>query len=164
MATSVNRKTYRQILATEIGAALNTANLVQATYGYPIGDFAAQSPVVTVISAGSDRRAEITGGTDAETVLAFAVDVFVLYADKATGWTEAHCEDRLDDIEQVVANWVQANDNGLSRIEAGQPGWFALAFERQSATGSYQQPERIGGLEYRRERMTIMVVIRAGAS
>lgn len=158
----VNRKTYRQIITSELSAALSS--LVQAVYGFRVGNFAGKSPVVVITSAGSDRRQEITSKPDAETALLFHVDVFTLYADPASGWTEANAEDRIDDIEQVIANWVQTNTNGLSRLEAGQPSWFELVFNERSATGSFLQPERIGGQEYRRERMTITVFIRAGAS
>jgi hypothetical protein len=159
-----NRKTYRKLLAAEIGAALTTANLVQAVYSYRVSNFAGKSPAVVFSSAGSDRRQEITGEPDAETALIFNVDVFTLYADKSSGWNEEDAEDRIDDIEQVIANWVQVNSNGLGRTELGQTSWFELVFNERSATGSYLQPERIGGQEYRRERMNITVFIRSGAS
>lgn len=161
---AVSRKLYRQLLASEIGTALTNANLVQAVYGYRIGNFNGQSPVVIVTSAGSDRRQEITGSVDAEVELLFAVDVFVLYADKASSWTEANAEDAIDDIEQTVADWVLTNANGIARTEAGQTSWFDLTFNDRSATGSLLQSEKQGGQEYRRERMTITVHIRAGAS
>lgn len=160
----VNRKTYRQLLANEIGQALTNAGVVQAVYPFRVGNFNGQSPVVTFTSAGSDRRQEITGGVDAETSLMFAIDVFVLYADQASNWTEANAEDAIDNIEQVVADWVMTNSDGLSRSEQGQTSWFDLVFNERSATGSLLQAERLGGQEYRRERMTITVFIRAGAS
>jgi len=161
---AVNRKIYRQLLANEIGQALMNAGVVQAVYPFRVGNFNGQSPVVTFTSAGSDRRQEITGGVDAETALMFAIDVFVLYADPASNWTEANAEDAIDDIEQVVADWVMTNSDGLSRSEQGQTSWFDLVFNERSATGSLLQAERLGGQEYRRERMTITVSIRAGAS
>lgn len=161
---AVNRKTYRQLLANEIGQALTNAGVVQKVYPFRVGNFNGQSPVVTFTSAGSDRRQEITGSVDAETSLMFAIDVFVLYADQVSNWTEENAEDAIDDIEQVISDWVMTNSNGLSRIEASQVGWFELVFNERSATGSLLQAEKLGGQEYRRERMTITVFIRTGAS
>lgn len=94
----------------------------------------------------------------------FAIDVSVLYADQVSNWTEENAEDAIDDIEQVISDWVMTNSNGLSRIEASQVGWFELVFNERSATGSLLQAEKLGGQEYRRERMTITVFIRTGAS
>lgn len=161
---AVSRKTYRQLLATEVGQALTNAGVVQKVYPFRAGNFNGQSPVVTFTSAGSDRRQEITGSVDAETSLMFAIDVFVLYADPASNWTESNAEDAIDDIEQVIADWVLKNSNGISRIEQGQTSWFELVFNERSATGSLLQAEKLGGQEYRRERMTITVFIRTGAS
>ena len=52
--TITNRETVRDALGTLLSAALvGTGKPAQAFYGYMVGDFAGQSPVVVLTSSGT---------------------------------------------------------------------------------------------------------------
>lgn len=133
-----NRGTVRKAFAALLTTALGS--LAQATYNYRIGDFGTQNPVVTVSSAGIQRKRATMQGSRATMYL--QVDVFVLYSDLGT-WTEDIAEDRIDDIEAAIAGVIdanQANDN-----------WFALT----QVDRSQRVDVEIGGVEYIREVLTV---------
>jgi hypothetical protein len=105
---ATNRETARDSLTTLLTSALvGTGKPAQAVYGYKVGDFQGQSPVVLVTSAGSER-AEATYSQWRNT-FSLSIMVFVLYADPATGWGEDDAEDRLDLLEKTIADTLRAN-------------------------------------------------------
>jgi hypothetical protein len=95
-------------------AALISSNLVgagkplQAVYAYNVGDFQGQSPVTTVTSGGT-RRYEGDYGVEFENEFYLVINNYVLYADPGTGWGEDDAEERLDLIEQSLANLFKTN-------------------------------------------------------
>lgn len=99
-----NRKTVRRAVASNLSTALTTAQVV---YNHMKGDFSGQSPVVRVMSVGSERKRFTAEGDRARFVL--NIQLWVLYSDKHSGWTEEEAEDALDDLEHEVATWVVAN-------------------------------------------------------
>lgn len=104
MASS--RKTVREQFASLLRTAMVGTGLpVQAVYDYRIGDFAGQSPVVVVSSAGSQRQVLTRMGSRATFYL--LVSSFVLYSDGAS-WGEDDAEDALDEIESLLANVLDA--------------------------------------------------------
>lgn len=108
-ADSLNRETIRDALASVLTTALVGSGLpVQAVYGYKVGDFSSQSPVVVVTSAGSDRTRPGTFETKWNTAVRLDIWVFIHYAniDRAgtVVWTEANTDDRLDLIEKEIAD------------------------------------------------------------
>lgn len=144
---SYTRETARDALATLLDAALvGTGKPAEAFYGYPVADFQQQSPVVVLRSAGSERSME-TMATRRQSVLHFDIIAFTLYADATSSWTEADAEDKLDAIESVVDDTIQANlvtDN-----------WADIGYDGKSSTGNVT----IGGEQYRYEVIPIRITI-----
>jgi len=140
-ADSVNRETVRDALTTLLDTALTgVGNPAQAVYGYQIGDFQGQSPVVVVSSAGSERlKFQLSGQ---RSLLYFNVYVFVLYSDQDT-WGEDDAEDRMDLIEKEIADVLRDNRNTSN--------WTDIQLEGRSTLDAIA----IGGTEYRREVMEI---------
>lgn len=139
-ANSVNRETIRDQFTSLLSAAMVGAGKpVQAVYGYRVGDFSKQSPVVTVSGASIERERR-QFGNDWHTWVELFVHVFVAYADPASGWTEAHAEDRIDLIEKKLADVVMDN-----ATLAGF--WDELHFAGPSTEDDV---EVVGGGAYRR--------------
>jgi hypothetical protein len=143
-ANSTNRETVRDAFV-----ALMTAELVgdgkptQAVYGYQVGDFQNQSPVVVVSSAGSEREKFALNAQ--RSLLYFNVFVFVLYSDQAT-WGEDDAEDRIDLIEKEIADLVRDNRKTAD--------WADLQLEGRSNLDSVSIGE-----EYRRETMLVRMEV-----
>ena len=102
-----NRETVRDQITALLSAALvGTGKPCQEVVGYKksVPD---KVPLVCVMSAGSRRGADAVGSVG--TTFLFAVVVFVSDANASAGWTEADVEDRLDWIDRVIEDTVQAN-------------------------------------------------------
>lgn len=83
--------------------------IVEAVYNHKVGDPKGRSPIVVVLSAGSDRQ--VTTFSTQSAVFYFEVQLWVLYADPGATppWTEADAEDLLDLIEKEVSKVVHDN-------------------------------------------------------
>jgi hypothetical protein len=135
MATS--RETVRDALTTLLQTALvGSGKPAQAVYGYQVGDFGGQSPVV-VVTSGPVERMRRGLGACWHTTATLMVYVFVAYA--ATGWTEANAEDALDTIEALIADVVLANGSTAN--------WNGMVYDGPTQVDGLA----IGGVEYRRE-------------
>lgn len=135
---SGSRKQAREYLAGQLqGALVGTGLPAQAVYAYQVGDFQGQSPVVVVSSGGTLRERFTFKGTKPSYTL--TVHVFVLYADETGAWTEENAEDALDDIEELIAGVLAANQRS--------PYWEAISARAPSQTSSVM----VGGKEYRTE-------------
>jgi hypothetical protein len=137
---SDNRETLRDALATLLTTALVGTGLpAQHVYGYPIGDFGADSPVVVIDSAGSERVRETTSSIWRDW---FHLNVIVFVACvNAAG--EADAEDKLDLIEKKVADAL------IDNTEAGSLNCFELTGK------STVDHIEIGGNYYRRELVPV---------
>ena len=134
----------RELIRDAFAELLDTALVptpAQAVYGYQVGDFGGQSPVVTVSSGPIQRVLQSFGGCW-RTRVQLLVHVFVLYSDKAA-WGEDDAEDALDTIEAAVANVLLANQS----YNSGGAHWNGITYAQPT------QPDgvEIGGVEYRRE-------------
>jgi hypothetical protein len=140
---SDNRETLRDALAALLTTALVGTGLpAQHVYGYPIGDFGAESPVVVVGSAGSERVRETTSSKWRDW---FHLDVFVFVVcvDAGTTWGEDDAEDALDLIEKEIADAL------IDNTEAGSVNFF------EPAGRSTVDHIVIGGDNYRREHIPV---------
>jgi len=136
-----NRETTRDALTVLLNTELVTTNeIVQQTYNYRPATFDGKTPIVCVSSAGSNREKIDFSGTRAN-VFRFTVFVFVVYAD--TGWTNAQAEDRIDAIEQGIADVI--NDNQITA------NWSSIDYDGDSARSDVM----IGGQEYIMEAIPI---------
>lgn len=134
---STSRETVRDALAALLQAALvGSGKPAQAVFGYQVGDFGGQSPVV-VVASGPTTRERRGFGPCWHTSATLLVFVFVTYA--ASGWTEANAEDALDAIEAAIADVVLANSSTAT--------WHGLTYAGETEPGSMV----IGGVEYRSE-------------
>jgi|FLYN01.1.fsa_nt_gi hypothetical protein len=149
---SADRGLIRTTFASLLQQALvGTGKPAQAVYDHQVGDFGGQSPVVFVASA-PIRRPPLTARGGRATVR-LDVWVLVLYADPASGWTEADAEDRLDAIERAIAEVVRANQvNAIAR-------WQAIDYAEATAPDFIE----IGGPTYRRERIPLQFEVYASS-
>lgn len=115
----VSRAQARTTLAQELESAMSTAQVV---YDHMRSDFAGQSPVVRVMSGGSERRRFTTQGGRGDLLL--MVQIWVLSVSPADNWTEADAENALDQLEWELAQYIDSN----RRSEV----WQALDFDGRS--------------------------------
>lgn len=141
---SDNRETLRDALAALLTTALVGTGLpAQHVYGYPIGDFGGDSPVVVVESAGSERVRETTSSKWRDWFY-LNVFVFVLCVDpRSTTWKEDSAEDALDLIEKKIADAL------IDNTDAGSLNCF------EPAGKSTPDHIVIGGNDYRRELVPV---------
>jgi hypothetical protein len=139
------RKDARLHLAGLLEAALvGNGKPAQAVYPYQVGDFRGQTPVVVVASGPAEHLPNGFGCSKASFQL--LVYVFVAYA-AAGGWTEEQAEDALDDIEAIIADVIGANGRTDAWVQIGYSG------------PTQPDPVVIGGVEYRRELITLDVQV-----
>lgn len=107
MATNTaNRKTARVYLAGLLSIGLAGAEQV---YSYKKGEFTA-SPVVLVYAANTTRQnAGLGPGQSFDNAFEYYVEVWVVDADTAGGWTEQNVEDALDDLGKAIADIIGDN-------------------------------------------------------
>jgi len=143
-----NRETLRDALYTLLNAELVTTNeTVQQCYTYRPATFDGKSPVVCVSSAGSNReRLDFSG--DRQNVFYYTIHVFVLYA--AEGWTEANAEDRLDAIEQGIADVISDNPRTAN--------WGGIDYDGRSVRSDVS----VGGDAYIMEAIPIQALAAYG--
>lgn len=107
---AINRETARDALTALLSASLVGAGKpAQAVYGYEKGALNGESPVVLVMSAGSERIQRGMGSAKYRNTFRYAVNVYVADADSWQSWTEQNVEDALDLIERTIADVVAAN-------------------------------------------------------
>jgi len=151
-----NRKGFRAQIASELTTVLvGSGKPAQALYAGQVADFGGLWPTVVVSSAGSERPNDASYRGQ-QTGLLFDIDVFVKYSNAANSWDELDSEDALDDIEQIIAEWVLAN--GSRTPAAGSAiAWTNLTYTGR--TDAELPPAFIGGEEYRHERIGLRVDI-----
>lgn len=146
--TIINRKTARGQLGTLLSAALvGTGKPAQAVYSYKVSDFQGASPVVVVSSEGADRT-QATQQLRNNTHFYYNIFVFVLYKDEVSSWTEQNAEDKIDDIEQLIAGVIVDNCY-LSGY------WNDLSKNGPSTTDIIE----VGGVQYIRESIPVVAQV-----
>lgn len=109
-ADAKNRETMRDALAALLNTALTVSgNSVETVYGYKVSDFDKASPVVVVVSDGSDRDLQSMGTLKFDTTFHFVLFVFVADSSAGDSWTDQNVDDRLDLIEKDIADVVADN-------------------------------------------------------
>lgn len=147
MATA-NRETGRDALVSLLTTALvGTGKPAQAIYGYLVGDFAGQSPVVIVASDGTEED-QRTNDSRRENEFYFNAHTFTLFAQRGdTSWTEAHVEDRLDLLEKTIRETLAANRSTAT--------WAFIEIDGRSTVDNVL----VAGEEYRHEIIPIRMVV-----
>lgn len=137
--TVMNREIIRDEIATSLATVLVGTGLpVSAVYNYRKGKLNGESPVVLVISGNIDRTIKGVGAKSFFNSIGIEIHILVYDGDVNPPLTEAQREDKLDEIEQLVATWVAANQIGSNYIGLA----YAAPSERASVTfvsgGPYQ--------------------------
>ena len=119
MATS--RETARDALVALLSAALiGTGKPVKTVSGSKVESLEGATPLVVVLSRGSERE-RLTFQGDRATFY-MVIQTWVLQS--ASGWTQAQAEDAIDSIEALIAATLEAN--------RGTANWEILAYDGQS--------------------------------
>jgi hypothetical protein len=118
--TPPNRSDARKALAQLLGDGVSAAGVV---FDHQADDFGGKSPAICVTSAASERQRLTIGDTRGRATFGLALHTFVVYRDKAAGWTPAQAEDRLDLLEQQIFAVMLANPRTASwkTIAYGDP-------------------------------------------
>lgn len=149
MASNVpNRKTIRQRLATLmepdlVGAGKAAKKLFRYKPGKLSSDASTHVIVLTSAPANRSRQAQ---PTRAHSILHFEIWLLVLYS--AEGWTEEQSEDKLDNMEKEVSDWLLDNADNHDEwdgIELGETEYDIVAAP--------------GGNTYRQEVIPIQVKV-----
>ncbi len=152
MANAANRETVRDALTALLSSALTgTGNPVQSVYGYHISEFGAdgfESPVVLVLSNGSQRERRGLGSQVYRTFFQLSVLVFVSDAIAAESWTDANVEDRLDLIEKEIADVLAENRSTAS--------WQDI---KHAPAPTTILPAKLGGHSYKMETIPVIVEV-----
>lgn len=144
--TVANIETFRDEVASLLNTALVGSGLpVAAVYNYEKKTFDGQSPVIEVVTNGDDfarhSQNERVRGNIYLDILSF-----VLYADETSGWTEAHCEDRLNLVKKGILETIFNNQFNSTR-SLTIPGRSAIV------------PVTVGGVSYRMETIPLRVEV-----
>lgn len=142
-----NRKDIRNMLATLMEADLvGVSKAAKKFYGYKPASFDEESTHIIVLTSASADRSKQAQPVRAHSVLNFDVWLFVVYA--AKDWTEQQSEDKLDDMEKEVSDWLldhaDNNDN-----------WQGIMLGKTE----YDVVPSVGGTAYRQEVIPIEVEI-----
>jgi hypothetical protein len=113
--TVISRKTVRD----EIAAALSTAiagsgKPVSSVFGYQPGQLNGESPVVLILSAGSERQIAGLGAKKYDNRFEFELHFMVYDGKDNQPLTEKQREDKVDEIEALAAEWFANNQSGTN--------------------------------------------------
>lgn len=152
MADAATRETVRKALAGLLEAALVGTGLpVESVYDRHVSEFGAsgfESPVVLVLSGGSQRERRGLGSQVYRSFFRLDVLVFVSDAISAESWTDADVEDRLDLIEKQIADVLAENRSTTN--------WQDIKHE----TGFTNiVPAKLGGHSYKMETIPVIVEV-----
>ena len=139
---STSRETVRDALVTLLTAALVGTGLpVKTVTGSKVTSLSGLTPLVSVLSAGTER-ARLTYMGDIPT---FALEVQAWILQETTGWTNAQAEDAMDSIEALIAGVVESNRGG--------DVWEVLEYQNPSVVHEME----VAGTPYYMERIPLLV-------
>ena len=100
-----SRKTLRQALAAAMETDLvGPAHAAQKLLRYKPSKFDDKTTHIIVITSGPTTRTRIAMPTQVHSFVEFEIWTFVLYA--GTGWTAEQSEDKRDDMEKEIMDWI----------------------------------------------------------
>lgn len=143
--TITNRETVRDALGTLLSSALvGTGKPAQAFYGYMVGDFGSQSPVVVLTSAGTEQEQRQVTSRQKNTYF-FTIFTFTVYAQDGTTYGEDDVEDVVDLLEKTIRETL-ANNRSTAN-------WAFIEYDGRTVVDTAM----IAGEEYRREAIPVRV-------
>ena len=139
---STSREVARDELVTLLTAALVGGGLpVKTVTGSKVTSLSGLSPLVSVLSAGTER----TRLTYMGDIPIFSLEVQVWVLQETTGWTNAQAEDAMDSIEALIAGVVESNRGGGV--------WEVLEYQNPSVVHEME----VAGTPYYMERIPLLV-------
>jgi len=143
--STTSRATIRDAVAAMLITALTgVGKPVQTVYAYQRSQLGGASPIVTVTSGGTERRA-IAYGEDMPRFY-LTLTTFVLHSDPAASWTEANAEAKLDEVEALISATLIANQETAT--------WQNIQYAARSTVETVMS---LDGFVYRREMTPILV-------
>jgi hypothetical protein len=104
---AINRKVVREALGTQLGTALTSAVQV---YDYLYSRFDVESPIVRIVTDGSNRPPIYSEGI--RSTFYYALQFWVAYYEDGTPQVQSDAEDILDTLEYEFTVWLEANQIG----------------------------------------------------
>lgn len=145
----INRKTVRQALAAGLSAALvhttpGDGKPIDALYRYRISKIE-KNFVIVVTSAPADRKKQAQP-TRVASFIQLEIVIFTIYS--TTNFTEEDSEDKADDLEKAVGDWIEDNDT--------TDDWEEL---QQSGPSEYDVVTLVNGKTYRIETIPVRLQV-----
>jgi hypothetical protein len=125
-------------------AVVGAGKPAQALYGYVVGDFEGQSPVVVVASAGTDPGRLTARGSQLRYF--FDILVFVLRGTSGTDYDEEDADSQLDTVADAVEDWLADNQRG--------DDWESIEVGRSTI-----EAQTVGGAQYWMERTPLTITV-----
>jgi len=139
---TTSRETIRDALVTLLTTALVGAGLpVKTVAGSKVGTLAGVTPLVVILSAGTNRERVTFQGT----IPTFFLEIQVWVRQATTGWTNANAEDALDEIEALIA--------GVFADEVATANWSLLEYSDRTTVLELT----VAGIAYYMERLPVTV-------
>lgn len=107
--TAISRRTVREALGTQLTTALTSA---LAVYDYLYSKFDVESPIVRVVTAGSNRPPIHSEGI--RSTFYYSLQFWVAYYEEGTEAVQQEAEDILDALEHEFVQWLA--DNQVSEL------------------------------------------------
>lgn len=146
--TVARRETVRKAIAAGLAASGVMPTAKGNIYAYMHSSFAGSSPVVRVLSGGSQRPRDAHHGKPS--IFYFTVQMWVLYYERGTPAQQADAEDTLDALENELTAWL-----GDLNVR-NQPGlWRDLGWSQTSQVAVRQ----VQGHTYLVEDVLIEVMV-----
>ncbi|HCR71220.1 MAG TPA: hypothetical protein DIW23_07250 [Anaerolineae bacterium] len=138
-ADTKNRKSARSAVATGLAAVLvGSGKPCNEVVGYQKKTID-KSPLVMVLSSGVGRARKAQGTSKYR--IHFYLEIQVVLRDTDdSGLTEAQREDKLDDIEKIIADWISDNQSGEH--------WDLLKYAGDDGREATPTPSRISKAIY----------------
>lgn len=146
--TVASRETVRKAIAAGLATDGVMPTAKGNIYAYMHSSFAGSSPVVRVLSGGSQRPRDAHHGKPS--IFYFTVQMWVLYYERGTPAQQADAEDTLDALEKELTTWL-----GDLNVR-NQPGyWRDLGWSQSSQVAVRQ----VQGHTYLVEDVLIEVMV-----
>lgn len=147
MASNVpSRKTLRQALATAMTTDLvGAGKAAKKLYRYKPAKFEAETTHIIVLTAAASDRSKQAQPTRAYSSIHFEIWTFVLYS--ADGWTDEQSEDKLDEMEKEIIDWLLDHADN-------QDSWEGITISPTEI-----DVVAVGGKPYRQELIPIEVKV-----
>jgi len=101
---AISRRTVREALGTQLTTALTSALQV---YDYLYSKFEVDSPIVRIITDGSNRPPIYSEGI--RSTFYYALQFWVAYYEEGTPAAQQEAEDIVDALEYEFVQWLEAN-------------------------------------------------------